>query len=88
MHDGCRVCRLLVVYSSQFKHDTECFECKRILRPQPNLNKPSTKTKYKSSIRPPPRKKKISKTSVYRPDTPESLSGTRHHTIFLNFTDK
>jgi len=73
MQNGCRVCRLLVVYSSQFKHEAECFECKRVLRPQPQLNKLSS-TK-KSSIRPPPRKKKSAKTSVYRPDTPESLSG-------------
>ena len=81
MLNGCRVCRLLVVYSSQFKHETECFECKRVLRPQPQLNKLSS-TK-KSSIRPPPRKNKSAKTSVYRPDTPESLSG--NDTIYFKF---
>jgi len=75
MQNGCRVCRLLVVYSSQFKHETECFECKRVLRPQPQLNKVINTSTKKSSIRPPPRKKKSAKTSVYRPDTPESLSG-------------
>jgi len=37
------------------------------------LNKLTSTTK--SSIRPPPRKHKSTKTSVYRPDTPESLSG-------------